>query len=315
MTMLRTTETTETLVAEMGASARGEISRLTAMAPPNIGVVLSVGYAHVGEFGGIEQTFLAKREMVEHLRPEDVAVLNIDDPRVASMSDSTQARVRWFGLTEGASVRATDVVADQRGTSFTLHIDSESAPVRFSVLGEHHVMNALAAAAVGVELGASLDLIRETLESQTRAAKWRMEVLGSEDIVVINDAYNASPDSMKAALKTLAQVARPDGRTVAVLGAMSELGEYGMEAHAEIGTLAVRLRLDQVVVVGREARQIYLSTVNEGAWSGESVFVETMDEAKSLLLSMLRAGDTVLVKSSNSAGLRHLGDQLGEAVQ
>jgi UDP-N-acetylmuramoyl-tripeptide--D-alanyl-D-alanine ligase len=140
-----------------------------------------------------------------------------------------------------------------------------------------------------------------------------MEVMGGAGgVTVINDAYNASPDSMAAALKTLVQLREPAGRAIAVLGEMSELGEAAGDEHDRIGLLAVRLGVDQVVVVGPGARRMHISTINEGSWDGESVFVETQDEAFELLKSMLREGDTVLVKSSNSAGLRHLGDRLGE---
>ncbi|MEB4616573.1 UDP-N-acetylmuramoyl-tripeptide--D-alanyl-D-alanine ligase, partial [Leucobacter sp. M11] len=143
ITMLRVTEDTRYLVAEMGASAEGEIERLTRMAPPHIGIVLSVGLAHAGEFGGIEATFRAKSEMVRALPEGAVAILNRDDPRVASMAEFSRARVRFFGLGPDSDVRASEVVASATGTTFTLHLGERSAPVRFRVLGEHHVMNAL----------------------------------------------------------------------------------------------------------------------------------------------------------------------------
>ncbi|WP_449277173.1 UDP-N-acetylmuramoyl-tripeptide--D-alanyl-D-alanine ligase [Leucobacter sp. GX24907] len=314
LTMLRVTGETRTLVAEMGASAEGEIARLTAMAPPHIGVVLSVGLAHAGEFGGIETTFRTKSEMVRDLPAGAVAVLNRDDPRVAKMAELTRADVLWFGQHPESDVRASDIESDASGTSFTLHVGGESLPVRFRVLGEHHVMNALAAAAVGSRLGLSARQIVEVLEAATLAAPGRMEVLGGRDeITIINDAYNASPDSMSAALRTLAQIRRPEGRSVAVLGAMSELGEYSIDEHIRIGLQAVRLRISELVVVGREARDLHISAINEGSWDGESVFFETQDEAFDYLRENLRTGDTVLVKSSNAAGLQRLGDRLGEA--
>ena len=145
------------------------------------------------------------------------------------------------------------------------------------------------------------------------AERWRMQPLGSDRVRIINDAYNASPDSMSAALRTLAQIAEPGQRKVAVLGAMSELGEYAGEEHDRVGLLAVRLRIERIVVVGRDARRLYLAAVGEGSWDGEAVFFETADEAFDYLSGELRDGDRVLVKSSNSAGLRHLGDRLGES--
>ena len=314
MTMLRAMPETETLVAEMGASGVGEIARLTAMAQPHIGVVLTVGLAHAGEFGGIEATFRAKSEMVQSLDATGVAVLNRDDPRVAKMAELTPARVVWFGQHPEADVRASDIEPSASGTTFTLHAGGESRSVAFRVLGEHHVMNALAAAAVGTTLGLSLDAIVEVLEAATLAAPGRMQVLGGRDgITIINDAYNASPDSMSAALRTLAQITKPQGRSVAVLGAMTELGDYTIEEHLRVGLQAVRLRIRQLVVVGRDARDLHISAINEGSWDGESVFFETQDEAFDYLVEMLTTDDTVLVKSSNAAGLQALGDRLGEA--
>lgn len=324
VTMLQVTEETQFLVAEMGASGIGEIARLVRMARPDVGVVLKVGLAHAGEFGGIEKTLQAKTEMVTDLLESDVAVLNIDDPRVATMADKTAARVLWFGLDQRADVRATDVVSDRRGTSFTLHLPSrdggdgpgsepQSRPVRFQVLGEHHVMNALAAAASAYVLDVDIDTIVSALQTVKTAERWRMEVMGGTEVTVINDAYNASPDSMSAALKTLAQIAEPDGRTIAVLGEMSELGEFSGEEHDRIGLLAVRLGIDQLVIVGPSARRMHISAINEGSWDGESLYFDTQDAAFDHLSGALLPGDTVLVKSSNSAGLRFLGDRLGES--
>jgi UDP-N-acetylmuramoyl-tripeptide--D-alanyl-D-alanine ligase len=314
LTMLEVTEDTEFLVAEMGASAIGEISRLVRMARPDVGVVLTVGLAHAGEFGGIEATLTAKTEMVTDLLPESTAVLNRDDPRVASMADKTQAHVVWFGVGGASDVFAENIEVTREGTRFILNLPGEEPlAVRFRVIGEHHVMNALAAAAAAHTLGAPSDAIVAGLESVERAERWRMEVLGgARGVTIINDAYNASPDSMAAALKTLAQIAEPGTRTVAVLGEMTELGDLSGEEHDRIGLLAVRLNIGQLVVVGRGARRMHISTINEGSWDGESAYVDTPDAAFELLSETLKPGDLVLVKSSNASGLRFLGDRLGE---
>lgn len=314
LTMLEVTDQTEFLVAEMGASDIGEIARLVRMARPDIGIVLTVGLAHAGGFGGIEATVRAKAEMVTDLDPAGVAVLNADDDRVAGMAALTPARVLWFGTGERAAVRASDIHGSRTGTTFTLHLpDGQSRPVSFRVLGEHHVMNALAASAAAHDLGVPIADIVAALESVTVAERWRMEVMGGrDDITVINDAYNASPDSMAAALKTLAQIRKPAGRTIAVLGEMSELGELSGDEHDRIGLLAVRLNISHLVVVGPAARRMHISTIKEGSWDGESAYVDTADEAFALLRDTVEPGDTVLVKSSNSAGLRFLGDRLGK---
>lgn len=315
MTMLEVTEDTRFLVLEMGASSVGAIARLVRLVRPDVGVVLSVGLAHAGEFGSLDMTVAAKTEMVADLLATDVAVLNADDPRVFGMKARTPARIVAFGQeARTAGVWASDVVASRAGTRFTLHLASgQERPVVFRVLGEHHVMNALAAAAAAEVLGAEIDDIVAGLEAVTRAERWRMEVLGGrDDVTVINDAYNASPDSMSAALKTLAQIRRPGERTIAVLGEMAELGELAGEEHDRIGLLAVRLNISQLVVVGPNARRMHISTIQQGAWDGESAYVDTPDEAFDLLRSTVKPGDTLLVKSSNSAGLRFLGDRLGE---
>jgi len=312
MTMLRIDHDTRYLVVEMGAGGPGQIARLVAIARPDIAVVLKVGLAHAGEFGGIEVTEAAKSEMVTELLATDVAILNLDDERVARMSERTAARVVGFGLTSAAAVRAEDVATTIRGTSFRLVTDGVRREVQLRILGEHHVMNALATLAVVRELGLDLDRAVASLGEVPRAERWRMELLaGPDDIVVINDAYNASPDSTAAALKTLAQLGRDEHRrTVAVLGEMAELGPYAQEEHDRIGRLAVRLDIRQLVVVGEAARHIHAAAGLEGSWDGESVFVPELDAAYDVLSEHVQPGDIVLVKSSNSAGLRLLGDRL-----
>ncbi|MBW4031395.1 MAG: UDP-N-acetylmuramoyl-tripeptide--D-alanyl-D-alanine ligase [Acidobacteria bacterium] len=312
ITMLQVEESTDFLVSEMGASGAGEIARLVGIAMPDISVVLKVGLAHAGVFGGIEATQRAKSEIVRELPRSAVAVLNADDGRVAAMAGMTEARVVWFGVASDAEVRAEDVRATASGTRFTLVIDGLRTPVQLQILGEHHVSNALAALAVARELGVDLARAIAAIEAVPRAERWRMELLHpGGGITVINDAYNASPDSTAAALKTLAQILEPGQRSVAVLGEMAELGEYAQEEHDRLGRLAVRLNIGKLVVVGDGARHIHAAAGLEGSWDGESVFVRDLDAAYDLLRGELRDGDVVLVKSSKSAGLRFLGDRLG----
>lgn len=316
LTMLRVTETTRYLVSEFGAAGPGQIARLAGLVTPDVGVVLMVGLAHAGGFGGVEETLKAKTELVEALRPGGVAVLNADDARVATMAAVAEARgvsVRWFGRGPGADVRAEDVEVTASGTTCTVLTGGERMPLRLRVLGEHHVMNALAALTAAEVLGVPISAGIARLETVEIAERWRMQPLGSERVRIINDAYNASPDSMSAALRTLAQITAPGERKVAVLGAMSELGEYAGDEHDRVGLQAVRLRIERIVVVGRDARRLYLAAIGEGSWDGEAVFFETADEAYDYLMTELRDGDRVLVKSSNVAGLRHLGDRLGES--
>jgi len=312
ISMLGITEQTRYLLVEMGASGAGEIARLVKIARPDIAVVLKVGLAHVGEFGGIDAVQRAKAEMVTDLPDTAVAILNADDGRVVAMADQTAARVRYFGLDETADVHADSLEATADGTSFVVHTPTAEASVTMRILGEHHVSNALAALSVTDELGIDLGEAISALQDVQRAERWRMEVLTpGTGVVVINDAYNASPDSTAAALKTLAQIVRPGERSVAILGEMAELGEYADEEHDRIGRLVVRLNIHKLVVIGQRARHIHNAAGLEGSWDGESVLVATADDAYELLRDELKDGDVVLVKSSKSAGLRFLGDRLG----
>lgn len=313
ISMLRVDESTEYLVVEMGASHLGDIARLIAIVTPDVGIVLKVGLAHAGEFGGIDAVQAAKSEMVTELPPTAVAALHGDDPRVAAMAELTKARVVRFGQGADADVRGEAIEATAEGTRFTLVAGGHRRAVRLRILGEHHVVNALAALTAAREFGVPLDDAVVAIEAVPRAERWRMEVLDpGTGYTVINDAYNASPDSTAAALKTLAQIARAGGRrSVAVLGEMAELGDFAQEEHDRVGRLAVRLDIRRLVVVGERAKAIHLAAGLEGSWDGESVHVPDADAAYDLLHEELRPGDVVLVKSSKSAGLRFLGDRLG----
>ncbi len=312
ISMLRVDESTAYLVVEMGASGVGEIARLVSIVTPDVGIVLKVGLAHAGEFGGIEQTERAKSEMVRDLPESAVAVLNADDPRVDRMSEVTRARIVRFGHGPESDLRAVDVVSSIEGTSFTLEVDGARLAVQVRILGEHHVSNVLAALAAAREFGVPMERAIAALGEVARAERWRMELLDpGTGVTVINDAYNASPDSMSAALRPLAQIVTPEQRSVAVLGEMAELGEFAFEEHDRIGRLIVRLNIHKLVVIGQAARHIHLAAGLEGSWDGESVLVDDIDAAYDLLREELRDGDVVLVKSSKSAGLRFLGDRLG----
>lgn len=321
LTMLRVTETTRYLVSEFGAAGPGSIAHLASLVEPDIAVVLMVGMAHAGGFGGIEATAKAKAELITASRPGGTAVLNIDDSRVAAMREVADAHglsLVGFGQDGRGEVCASDVQVAADGTRTTITAtssgsgQSESLPLHLKVLGAHHVTNALAAIAAAGVLGVSLADAIARIETVQVAERWRMQPMGNDRVRIINDAYNASPDSMAAALRTLAQITGPDERTVAVLGAMSELGESAGEEHDRIGLLAVRLNIRRIVIVGPEARRLYLSVVGEGSWDSEAVHLPDQDTAFEYLRTELRDGDRVLVKSSNSVGLRHLGDRLGD---
>ncbi len=305
---------TKYLVAELGAGGVGSIEYLAKIAKPDIGVLLKVGLAHAGEFGGIETTLKIKSELVRELGPAATLVYNSDDALVASTTELTTAHTLSFGTGESAAIRIDDPALSLEGTSATIVFpDGAAEPIKLQILGEHQLMNAAAALAVADVLGLDRKSSIAALEKMPLAERWRMQLGERPDgVFVINDAYNASPDSMKAALQTLAQLGRQGHRTIAVLGEMAELGEFSALEHDAMGRLAVRLNIDQVIVVGAGAKLIHMGASQEGSWDGESKYFDTITEALAALRGMLVAGDIVLVKSSKSANLRHLGDDLME---
>ncbi|MFJ8040947.1 UDP-N-acetylmuramoyl-tripeptide--D-alanyl-D-alanine ligase [Kitasatospora sp. NPDC096147] len=316
MTALRVEPSTEHLVMEMGARHKGDIAYLCGITPPLVGAVLNIGTAHLGEFGSKAGIAEAKGELVEALPAGGTAILNADDPLVKAMAARTRAKVLFFGESPSADVRATDVHLDDAGRPrFTLTTPAGSAPVSLRLYGEHHVSNALAAAAVAVALGMSVDDIAAALGGAEALSRWRMEVVERADgVTVVNDAYNANPESMRAALRALANMAGrgPERRrTFAVLGEMRELGEDSLDEHDAIGRLAVRLDVTKLVAVGgRDAACMELGARNEGSWGEESVLVSDADAAVELLRGQLRPGDVVLVKASRSVGLERVAEAL-----
>ncbi|MET1035438.1 MAG: UDP-N-acetylmuramoyl-tripeptide--D-alanyl-D-alanine ligase [Arthrobacter sp.] len=323
LTVFRATETTRFLVVEMGATGIGHINYLSRMVRPEVGVVLCVGSAHAGEFGGVHNIAQAKGELVEGLEESGTAVLNLDDPQVAAMSSRTRARLLGFGeeADDAGAVAARGIEVDRNGhPGFTLVLPGGAEhPVRSGLIGRHHVANLLAAAAAAHALGVDGATIARTLTGLGPASRWRMERTDRPDgVCVINDAYNANPESMRAALRALAELGLPDAqgrarRTWAVLGEMLELGDESLTEHDLLGRVAVRLNIKKLLVVGRGAKAVHTSAVLEGSWGDEAMFVETVDEAEELLNGQLEPGDIVLFKSSNGAGLRFLGDRIALA--
>ncbi|MFE9610467.1 UDP-N-acetylmuramoyl-tripeptide--D-alanyl-D-alanine ligase [Streptomyces sp. NPDC006012] len=320
LTALSATGETKFLVLEMGARGIGHIRYLTGLTPPRIGLVLNVGSAHIGEFGGREQIAQAKGELVEALPAAadgGVAVLNADDPLVRAMASRTKAKVVLFGESGEADVRAENVrLTDSGQPSFRLHTPSGASDVTMRLYGEHHVSNALAAAAVAHELDMSPSEIATALSEAGTLSRWRMEVTERPDgVTIVNDAYNANPESMRAALRALAAMGEASrakgGRTWAVLGKMAELGDEALAEHDAVGRLAVRLNVSKLVAVGgREASWLQLGAYNEGSWGEESVHVSDAQAAVDLLRSELRPGDMVLVKASRSVGLESVAQAL-----
>jgi UDP-N-acetylmuramoyl-tripeptide--D-alanyl-D-alanine ligase len=307
-TALRAGAGTRHLVLEFSARGPGHIAALARAVPPRVGVVLNVGSAHLGEFGSRAAIAQAKGELVEALPADGVAVLNADDPAVAAMAERTAARVVRFGRGTGAGprpvVRAEDVVLDTGRARFTLVAPTGTAPVALRLVGEHQVGNALAAAAVALELGGTPAGVAAALSAADPGSRWRMEVTDRPDgVTVVNDAYNANPESMRAALSALVAMAERSGaarrRTWAVLGAMGELGEDAAAAHAGIARAAAELGVDRLVAVGT------------ADYPGAEA-VADVAAAAALLRAELAAGDVVLVKASRAAGLDRVAAALVE---
>jgi UDP-N-acetylmuramoyl-tripeptide--D-alanyl-D-alanine ligase len=317
LTVLRATEDTRYLVLEVSARKPGDITWLCQIAPPRVGVVLCVGHAHTGELGGLAEVARAKSELPRALPPDGVALLNADDPLVRDMAARTAARVVTFGRGPGAAVRAADVRSDSQGRAvFTLVTPEGAAPVRLRLFGEHNVVNALAAAALAREFGASVEQLAESLCAAAPRSKWRMEVTERPDgVTVINDAYNANPEAMAAAISTLAVMAR-GRRALAVLGPMYELGGESRQRHEEVGGLAARAGVAGLIAVGGEAAPILAGARAERSWRGEPLSVPDVHGAVAALRGLLAPGDVVLVKASRAAGLERVAQALtGEAGQ
>ncbi|MDP5184256.1 UDP-N-acetylmuramoyl-tripeptide--D-alanyl-D-alanine ligase [Blastococcus sp. BMG 814] len=317
LTVLSADAGTRFLVLEMGARGPGHIARLCRVARPEVGVVLNVGSAHLGEFGTADGIAQAKGELVEALPAEGTAVLSADDARVLGMAPRTEARLLTTGRSEQAAVRAVDVVLDESARArFTLVAGGERHPVALRVVGEHQVANALSAAGAALAVGLSPAAVAAALSAAEQRSRWRMEIDRRADgVTVVNDAYNANPESMRAALAALAGLAGT--RRIAVLGGMAELGPDAGAEHERLGRDAVAAGVDLVVAVGADAVGIAGGATAAGRRAGEeSVHVPDRAAALALLSEVLRPGDVVLVKASRSHGLELLAaDLLGGAAQ
>ena len=307
LTVLRITGQTRFLVSELAARGPGHITELCQIAPPRLGAVLGVGHAHAGEFGGLDAIAQAKGELVAALPADGVAVLNADDHRVAAMAVRTRARVVTFGRSQGAEVRAESVRMDEAGRAgFLLVTPAGSAPVQLRLHGEHHVTNALAAAALAGQLGMPVAATAAGLSAAAARSRWRMEVTRLADgVTVVNDAYNANPDSVRAAIAALTSMSR-GRRAFAVLGHMTELGDDADRLHAEIGADAAAAGLAGLIVVGDEAAPILAGARTVSGWRGDLEHVPDAAAAVGALKGRLHDGDVVLVKASHSIHLERV---------
>jgi UDP-N-acetylmuramoyl-tripeptide--D-alanyl-D-alanine ligase len=310
MTLLGAPPDVEVIVAEMGARRVGDVALLCDVARPDVAVVTNVGVAHMEIFGSWERIVAASAEPLETLGSDGVAIVNADDIVVRELASRTRGRTIRFALDASADVRAERVELDARGrASFTLVHGDDREPLALAVAGEHMVSNALAAAACGLALDLSLAECAAGLKG-ARIAPWRMETSTTAGgVLVVNDAYNANPESMAAALKAARWMAR-DGRLVAVLGHMAELGPIAREEHDRLGELIVRVGVDRLVTVGDEARAIARAAVREGQPTENAEAVADAAAAAAAVRAWARAGDVVLIKGSRVVGLERVAEAL-----
>jgi UDP-N-acetylmuramoyl-tripeptide--D-alanyl-D-alanine ligase len=310
VTILEAATDTQVVVAEMGARHVGDVAILCGIARPDIAIVTNVGVAHLEVFGSWDRIVEASAEPIEALGPYGVAVLNADDVVVAGYAGRTAGRVVTFGLAPDADVRAEDVSLGTDGrASFILMYEDERATVTLAVPGEHMVSNALAAAATGRTLDVPLAACAEAL-SQAGVSKWRMETFTTPSgIRVVNDAYNANPESMAAALRAARWMAG-EGHLIAVLGTMAELGPIAAREHERIGELAARIRVDRLIAVGASARSIADAGLREGVEPDNVACYDDPDQALDDVRRSARPGDLVLFKGSRVAGLERLAEGL-----
>lgn len=328
LTALHIGADTRFFVAEMGANHIGEIARLTKIAPPDTAIVLKVGVAHLGEFGSRARIAQAKSEIVQGLLPGGTAVLNADDDHVVSMASLASGDVLWFGQghTRESEVYATDITADPSDhAEFTLTAgDGGSAPVHLGIPGRHNVMNALAAATVALRYGMDLPAVAEVLAAQHTISPHRMALSTVErqgaSFTLIDDSFNANPDSMRAGLDGLQAWNANDGRRpfrVTLLGAMLELGPDEDDLHASIGEYAAGLGLDAIIAVGSPSDQ-HLNALAEslaaGARRGQAISVDcvqNIDQAEDIVLALAKEHEdtVVLLKGSHASGLSALAER------
>lgn len=315
LTVLSAPLGTRFLVLEMGMRGAGHIRHLCDVARPDIAVITNVGSAHLGLLGSRAAIAHAKSEILEGLDPQGVAIVPSAEPLIQAELHRTSARVVTFGEGAQSDVRAEKVGLDaQARAHFDLVHGQDRAHVELAVHGEHFVANALAVAAVAVNAGLPLEQVAEQLSAARIDSRWRMEVTTTDQgITIVNDTYNANPESMRAALKSLASM-RGEGRTWAVLGEMLELGADAMDEHDAIGRLVVRLDISQLICVGPGTRVMHLAASNEGSWGEESRWVPDAASAIAILRSEARRGDVVLIKASRGIGLETVAEALLEGA-
>ena len=300
-TLLQLTKEHGACVVELGMRGLGQIKELADIAEPTVGVVTNVGKSHIELLGSQAQIAKAKGELVEALGSDGTAVLNQDDKRVAAMAGKCKGKVVGFGIINDAPVMAGTIKNSEKGLSFTCRCFDQVIDVHMAVIGTHNVYNALAAVAVGRLLGLSEHQMQKGL-AEYKGVPMRQELVNIDNVVFVNDAYNANPASMKEAVDTL--VTLTGGRKIAVLGGMLELGDWAEKEHEKIGTYLADKKVDILIALGDEAR--FMAKAAKAAGMNEVYTVTTHAEAAAVLRRIMRQGDTVLLKGSRGFAMEKI---------
>jgi UDP-N-acetylmuramoyl-tripeptide--D-alanyl-D-alanine ligase len=311
LTLLRSTEATKFCILEMGARHVGDIAKLTELANPNVGVVLVVGTAHLGEFGSVEAIAKTKSELIKALSPKMTAVLGTYDQFTPKMADSLDLNTVLFG--DGQIVRAADIELHGGFAHFDLVTPAGRNSVALQVMGEHQIPNALAAAAAAFSLGVKNESIAIGLTTALLSSKWRMQIETINGIQIIHDYYNANPESMKAALKTLVMLSQESGgASWAILGKMHELGSKESSGHLEVAEFASQLGVDHLVSV---APAVYQESNNQS--SDENMLIHNSSSAAAVLelVNNISTGDVILLKASRSEKFEDLAELIKKALE
>jgi UDP-N-acetylmuramoyl-tripeptide--D-alanyl-D-alanine ligase len=306
-TVLECDENTRVLILEMGARRVGNIKHLCEIAKPDTSILLNIGTAHAEIFTSVEKILETKSEIIQCLSTADVAILNHED--VTFPRQKTNAQIVSFGLS-GSDVSAKNVILNEKAQAqYDLEYLGKTSQVKLKIVGSHQVSNSLAAAAAFLKKGIDIDLVAKTLSNSVAQSKWRMQIeVNKKTVTVINDAYNANPESMKSAIRTLKQIGAGKN-TYAILGEMLELGELSISQHQEVAKLVQKLEIQNTIVIGSGAKSIY-DFLSQNGYQGKLHYVENVEGAIAKAKEMMQPSDVVLVKASRSIGLERVANAI-----
>lgn len=299
----------EACVVEMGMSGFGEISRLTSIVKPDIAIITNIGLSHIEKLGSKNNILKAKMEILEGLNEKGLVILNGDDSLLFGLKGLLNYRTVFYGLEEGMDYQGYNVVSlGEHGSTFDINIGNREYSVKIPVPGLHNIYNALAGIAAGIELGIPPEEIIKGIEEFV-PGKMRLNIINHNGLKIINDVYNASPQSMEAAINVLKDISAGN-RTVAVLGDMLELGEISEKAHFDVGKYAVSNGINYVAAVGEYRDNTAGGAIDAGA-KKDNVFVfNNNNEAASFLKYFLKPGDVLLVKGSRGMKMEEIVNML-----